>query len=114
MLWLDNVVRAKGAQRLPVVLTRAEVRAVIQRLQGTPSDGAPHVRGQAPPSRVCRATCQDVPFASNQIVVREGKGNKDRVTVLPVYGRIARLTWEPLFDMDAAFEPMIPGMKAKK
>ncbi len=32
----DNVVRAKGAQRLPVVLTRAEVRAVIQQLQGTP------------------------------------------------------------------------------
>jgi len=31
-----------------------------------------------------------------------------------VYGRIARLTWEPLFDMDAAFEPVIQGMKAKK
>jgi len=61
-----------------------------------------------------RLRCQDVSFASNQIVVREGKGNKDRVTVLPVYGRIARLTWEPLFDMDAAFEPVIQGMKAKK
>jgi hypothetical protein len=34
--WLDNVVRAKGAQRLPVVLTRADVRAVIQEIQGTP------------------------------------------------------------------------------
>lgn len=34
--WLDTVVRAKGARRLPVVLTRAEVRAVIQQLQGTP------------------------------------------------------------------------------
>ena len=34
--WLDNVVRAKGAQRLPVVLTGAEVSAVIRQLQGTP------------------------------------------------------------------------------
>lgn len=82
--WLDDVVRAKGAQRLPVVLTRAEVRAVIQQLQGTPRLMALLMYGAG--LRLlegARLRVQDVDFASNQIVVRGGKGDKDRVTILP-------------------------------
>ena len=82
--WLDNVVRAKGAQRLPVVLTRAEVRAVIQQLQGTPRLMALLMYGAGLRLLECaRLRVQDVDFASNQIVVRGGKGDKDRVTMLP-------------------------------
>ncbi len=82
--WLDNVVRAKGAQRLPVVLTRAEVRAVIQELQGTPRLMALLMYGAGLRLLECaRLRVQDVDFASNQIVVHGGKGDKDRVTMLP-------------------------------
>ena len=82
--WLDNVVRAKGAQRLPVVLTRAEVSAVIHQLQGTPRLMAILMYGAGLRLLECaRLRIQDVDFASNQIVVRAGKGNKDRVSMLP-------------------------------
>jgi site-specific recombinase XerD len=82
--WLDNVVRAKGAQRLPVVLTRAEVRAVIQQLQGVPRLMALLMYGAGLRLLECaRLRVQDVDFASNQLVVRGGKGDKDRVTMLP-------------------------------
>lgn len=82
--WLDNVVRAKGAQRLPVVLTRAEVRAVLQQLQGTPRLMVLLMYGAGLRLLECaRLRVQDVDFASNQIVVRGGKGDKDRVTMLP-------------------------------
>ena len=84
MPWLDDVVRAKGPQRLPVVLTRAEVRAVIQQLQGTPRLMALLMYGAGLRLLECaRLRVHDVDFASNQIVVRGGKGDKDRVTMLP-------------------------------
>ena len=82
--WLDGVVRAKRPQRLPVVLTREEVRAVLQRLDGVPRLMAYLLYGAG--LRVlecCRLRVQDVDFAANQIVVRGGKGDKDRVTMLP-------------------------------
>jgi len=82
--WLDDVVRAKGAQRLPVVLTRAEVRAVIQQLEGTPRLMALLMYGAGLRLLECaRLRVQDLDFSSNQILVRAGKGNKDRVTMLP-------------------------------
>jgi integron integrase len=82
--WLDGIVRAKRPVRLPVVLTRAEVRAVLDRLDGVPRLIAYLLYGAG--LRVlegCRLRVQDVDFASNQIVVRGGKGEKDRVTMLP-------------------------------
>ena len=82
--WLDGVVRAKRPARLPVVLTRDEVRAVLQRLEGAPRLMACLLYGAG--LRVlecCRLRVQDVDFATNQIVVRGGKGDKDRVTMLP-------------------------------
>jgi integron integrase len=82
--WLDEVVRAKGPQRLPAVLTRAEVRAVIQELAGTPRLMALLMYGAGLRLLECaRLRIQDVDFAANRIVVRAGKGNKDRVTMLP-------------------------------
>jgi integron integrase len=83
--WLDAIVRAKRPVRLPVVLTRVEVRGVLQRL-----DGVPHLMacllygGGLRVLECCRLRVQDIDFATNQIVVRGGgKGDKDRVTMLP-------------------------------
>jgi integrase len=82
--WLDDVVRAKRPQRLPVVLTREEVRAVLRPLSGVPRLMASLLYGSGLRLlECCRLRIQDVDFATNQIVVRGGKGDKDRVTVLP-------------------------------
>src|SRR5881296_376449 len=82
--WLDGIVRAKRPQRLPVVLTRDEVRAVLRRLEGAPRLMAYLLYGAGLRLlECCRLRVQDVDFASNQIVVRGGKGDKDRVTMLP-------------------------------
>jgi integrase len=82
--WLDDIVRAKRPVRLPVVLTREEVRAVIDSLSGPPRLMACLLYGAG--LRVlecCRLRVQDVDFGANQIVVRGGKGDKDRTTMLP-------------------------------
>jgi integron integrase len=82
--WLDEVVRAKRPARLPVVLSRDEVRALLQRLDGVTRLMACLLYGAG--LRVlecCRLRVQDVDFAANHIVVRGGKGDKDRVTMLP-------------------------------
>jgi len=82
--WLDDVVRAKRPQRLPVVLTREEVRAALQPLEGAPRLMAHLLYGAGLRLlECCRLRVQDVDFATNQIVVRTGKGDKDRVTMLP-------------------------------
>jgi integron integrase len=83
--WLDGVVRARRPQRLPVVLTRAEVRAVLERLTGAPRLMAHLLYGSGLRLlECCRVRVQDVDFGANQIVVRGGKGDKDRVTMLPL------------------------------
>ena len=82
--WMDGVVRAKRPERLPVVLTRQEVRAMLQRLTGVPHLMACLLYGAG--LRVlecCRLRVQDLDFARNHITVRGGKGDKDRVTMLP-------------------------------
>src|SRR5437660_2957921 len=82
--WLDGIVRAKRPQRLPVVLTRDEVRALLQRLEGAPRLMAYLLYGAGLRLlECCRLRVQDVDFGSSQIVVRAGKGDKDRVTMLP-------------------------------
>ena len=82
--WLDSVVHAKRPRRLPIVLTRDEVRAVLGQLAGTPRLMALLMYGAGLRLLECaRLRVKDVDFASNQIVVRAGKGSKDRVTMLP-------------------------------
>ena len=87
--WLDGIVRARRPERLPVVLTRDEVRAVLQRLDGAARLMACLLYGAG--LRVlecCRLRVQDVDFAANQIIVRGGKGDKDRVTMLPAVTKV--------------------------
>jgi integron integrase len=82
--WLDDVVRAKRPARLPVVLTRDEVRAVLRQLRGTPRLMAILLYGSGLRLRECaRLRVKDVDFGRNQIIVRAGKGDKDRTTTLP-------------------------------
>ena len=82
--WLDDVVRARRPERLPAVLTRDEVRAVLERL-----DGMPRLMGYLLYGaglrllECCRLRIQDIDFTINQIMVRGGKGDKDRMTMLP-------------------------------
>jgi integrase len=82
--WLEDVVRAKRPQYLPVVLTRDETRAVLQRL-----DGVPRIMALLLYSaglrllECCRPRVKDVDFAASHIVIRDGKGRNDRVTLLP-------------------------------
>jgi integron integrase len=82
--WLDGVVRAKRPERLPVVLTRDEVRAVLQRLHGVPRLMACLLYGAGLcVLECCHLRVQDIDFGANQIVIRSGKGDKDRLTMLP-------------------------------
>jgi integron integrase len=82
--WLDDVVRAKRPQYLPVVLTREETRAVLQQLTGVPRIMALLLYGAGLRLlECCGLRVKDVDFATNQIVIRDGKGRKDRVTMLP-------------------------------
>jgi integrase len=82
--WLDDVVRAKRPQRLPTVPTRDEVRAVLERLDGVPGVMALLLYGAGLRLlECCRLRIKDVDFAMNQITIHDGKGGKDRMTMLP-------------------------------
>ncbi|HEV8715114.1 MAG TPA: integron integrase [Candidatus Binatia bacterium] len=83
--WLDEVVRARRPQRLPVVLSRQEVRALLGGLDGVHWLMASLLYGAGLHLLEClRLRVKDLDFAKHQLVVRAGKGDKDRVTVLPV------------------------------
>lgn len=82
---IQGVVRAKRPERLPVVLTREEVNAVLTRLSGRDRLMACLMYGAGLRVMEClRLRVKDIDFGMNQIVVRDGKGQKDRVTPLPV------------------------------
>ena len=82
--WLDGVVQAKTPKRLPVVLTASEVRSLLLHMQGTTGLIAQLLYGTGMRLlEALRLQVKDVEFARREIVIREGKGNKDRVTVLP-------------------------------
>ncbi|HEX8472802.1 MAG TPA: integron integrase [Pyrinomonadaceae bacterium] len=82
--WLDDVERAKKSMRLPVVLTKDEVRVVLSHLREDKWLMASLLYGAGLRLLECvRLRVKDVDFTRLQITVREGKGNKDRVTVLP-------------------------------
>ena len=82
--WLAGLVRAKRPQRVPVVLTRDEVRRVLRRLKGTPGLVAGLLYGTGLRLlEALRLRVKDLDFAANEITVRGGKGDRDRVTMLP-------------------------------
>jgi integron integrase len=82
--WLDDVIRAKRPQHLPTVLTRDEVRMVLERLDGVPRLMGLLLYGAGLRLlECCRLRVKDVDLATNQITIRDGKGGKDRRTMLP-------------------------------
>ena len=82
--WLDGVERAKRPVRIPVVLSRAEVGRVLQRMDGLPQFMATLLYGSGLRLlECCRLRVKDVDFEWHEIVVRSGKGAKDRRTMLP-------------------------------
>ena len=82
--WLDGIESAKRPARLPVVLTPAEVEAVLALVAGTPGLILRLLYGTGMRIMEClRLRVKDVDFARREILVRDGKGAKDRVTVLP-------------------------------
>ena len=83
--WMDSITRAKKSQRLPVVLNRLEVQQLLACLDdAVPALVARLLYGTG--MRLLeglRLRVKDIDFVRNEIVVRDGKGGKDRVTMLP-------------------------------
>ena len=82
--WLDEVVKAKDGKRLPVVLTGQESMRLLDEMEGTSGLIARLLYGTG--MRVMegvRLRVKDVEFTRRELIVREGKGNKDRITMLP-------------------------------
>ncbi len=82
--WMNDLIRAKTPIKLPVVLSRAEVRAVLACIEGLPRLMATLLYGSGLRLlECCRLRVKDIDFDRHQITVRRGKGEKDRVTMLP-------------------------------
>lgn len=111
--WLKEVVTAKQRERLPVVLTRSEVSALLWRMQGLHGLLAALLYGTGMRLlEALRLRIKDVELARREITIRCGKGGKDRVTVLPenlvipLQGQISRA--RTLHDDDRAHG--LPGV----
>ena len=97
---IDGIVGAKKPKRLPVVLTRDQVRALFGKMSGAAKLAALLLYGGGLCLRV-----KDVDFGANQITIRDGKGQKDRVTMLPASAKellfnhleqVRRIHWQDL------------------
>jgi integron integrase len=83
--WIDDIQRAKRPAKLPVVFTPEEARAVLGRMRGTARLMAQLLYGCGLRLNECaRLRVKDVDFGYLQITIRDAKGGRDRVTVLPV------------------------------
>ncbi|MCR4405295.1 MAG: phage integrase N-terminal SAM-like domain-containing protein, partial [Candidatus Acetothermia bacterium] len=81
---LGQVIRARKPKRLPVVLTREEVKQVLDHLRGDKWSMASLMYGAGLRLKEClHLRVQNIDFARNEILVLGGKGGKDRVTMLP-------------------------------
>lgn len=82
--WMENIRRAKKPERLPVVLSREEVAALLAEMHGVTWLMASLLYGAGLRLMECvRLRVQDVDFVRREITVRQGKGGKDRRTMLP-------------------------------
>jgi len=82
--WLDGIERAKKPMRLPAVLTRDEVKRLLAQLEGTHWLMASLLYGGGLRLMECvRLRVKDVDFHYRQLLIRDAKGQKDRVTMLP-------------------------------
>ncbi|BFU95772.1 MAG: integron integrase [Nitrospira sp.] len=81
---LGEVIRARKPERLPVVMTCGEVKAVLTNLAGEKWLIAAIMYGAGLRLMEClRLRIQDIDFSRNEILIRDGKGAKDRITMLP-------------------------------
>lgn len=120
--WLDEVIAARAARHLPVVLTQLEVRKLLDAMSGTTGLIASLLYGTG--MRLLeslRLRVKDVEFSRREIIVREGKGNKDRVTVLPenlilpLQAHLAKTKALHERDLDAGFgDVLLPDALAIK
>jgi len=79
-----DTIRAEKSKTLPTVLTPQEVRSILSRMNGTPLLMAQILYGAGLRLMEClRLRIKDIDFGNHQIIVRDGKGEKDRVTPLP-------------------------------
>jgi integron integrase len=82
--WLDGLTRAKRSRHLPTVLTQAEAKTLLSALEGTKWLMVTLLYGAGMRLNECLALrVKDIDFERRQIIVRDGKGGKDRVTLLP-------------------------------
>lgn len=120
--WLDNVEQAKTPKRLPTVLTKNEVQAVLSRLSGTHWLVVSLLYGTG--MRILEALrlrVKDIDFERKEILIRDAKGFKDRVTMLPVtlvqplkshLDRVKQLHQNDLNDgFGAVYMPQALGLK---
>jgi integrase len=81
---IEEFARAKRPRRLPEVMTRDEVRVLLSKMSGTTGLMAGLMYGSGMRLMECvRLRVKDIDFLQHQIMVRDGKGQKDRVTMLP-------------------------------
>lgn len=82
--WMDELVRAQRPVRLPAVLTEAEVRRMLEQMEGIARLMAGLLYGAGLRQIECLTLrVKDIDFAYRQVVVRDGKGARDRATMLP-------------------------------
>jgi integron integrase len=82
--WIDDIVRADRPQRIPVVLTPAEVRIIIEQIDGVSRIVAQLLYGSGLRLlEALRLRVKDVDFARGEVAVRDPKGGRDRMTTLP-------------------------------
>lgn len=120
--WLENIRRAKRPQRLPVVLARDEVARLLSEMSGVTWLMASLLYGSGMRLMECvRLRVKDVDFARREITVRQGKGGKDRRTMLPamsvdaLQGQLAEARRVHERDLVAGFgEVWLPNALARK
>ena len=82
--WLDGITRARESKRLPTVLTRAEVSALLAQTHGTPGLIIRLLYGTGMRlMEALRLRVKDIDLDGRAIIIRAGKGDKDRVVMLP-------------------------------
>jgi integron integrase len=120
--WMDDIQRAKRPQRLPVVLSREEVAALLSEMSGVTWLMATLLYGAGLRLMECmRLRAKDVDFVRREITVRHGKGGKDRRTMLPamavdaLQGQLAEARRVHERDLAAGFgEVWLPDALARK
>ncbi len=82
--WIDDIKRPSTPKHIPVVFTKTEAHSIIEQMEGTPKIVTSLLYGSGLRlSEALRLRIKDVDFGFKQIIVRDGKGEKDRTTILP-------------------------------